>query len=253
MDDERPARSAGAGWTGLDASFGLHLYSRKFTYNNATADGGSFSPVGDQQEYDLTVAPAIALGLDYFFTPNVGLTVGGEWTPPVLVSKDANGVTYSTASYMAGGGVKGKFGLGPIELLPSLTGHIHRFSVDPKNPEAGTAPRVAPVQYSIARPGLGARVSIGSFALIAGAGYLFVLNPGGIKADYFPNAKAQGVDGFAGAAFGLPFLRGLEARVTLDFRRYVFAMNSVTGDERITGGATDQYLGANLGVGWSAR
>lgn len=253
-EEERPSGGAsGAGWTGLDASFGVHVYSRKFTYNNVGSDGSDFTPKGDQQEYNLSAAPAIALNVDYFFLRYLGVTAGGEWTPPILVSKDTNGKTFSTASYLAGGGVKGKFGLGPIELMPSVVGQIHRFSVDPKDPSSGSAPQVAPVQYTIIRPGLTARVNIGKFALIAGGGYLLVTNPGGIKTDYFPNAKAQGADGFAGAAFGLPFLSGLEARVMLDVRRYVYAMNSAASDDRITGGATDQYIGGNLSIAWTSR
>jgi hypothetical protein len=72
---------------------------------------------------------------------------------------------------------------------------------------------------------------------------------GELRDVYFPGATGRGGVGYAGFAFGLPWMTGLEARVVGDFRRYVFSMNSIKDDPRIAGGAVDQYMGVNILVG----
>ena len=51
--------------------------------------------------------------------------------------------------------------------------------------------------------------------------------------------------------FPLTFYKGLEARVGADFRQVVFKFTPTTADARIAGGATDRYIGLNLGLGYN--
>jgi hypothetical protein len=86
--------------------------------------------------------------------------------------------------------------------------------------------------------------------VIGGASYLHILAMGELREAYFRRSTGHGGEGSAGVAFRLSFLEGLEARITADLRRYVFAMNSQPGDEHVAGGAVDQYIGINLSFGY---
>jgi hypothetical protein len=110
---------------------------------------------------------------------------------------------------------------------------------------------VAGVNYEQVRVGGSVRVPLNDkAAIIGGANYLHLITMGQIKKEYFPNATGRGGEGFAGVAFALSWMKGLEGRVTADLRRYVFTLNPKVGDTRVAGGATDQYIGLNLGVAY---
>lgn len=237
--DEAPPRT---GRHKLDVAFGAHIYRRDFTYNQ-TFTGG-------QQAYKLPAVPAPTLSIDYFFLPNVGVTAGGEYSI-ALISQDGGGNRYKTSSlgYFVGG--KGRYFLsGGTELQGGIAYAVNNFKIVPDTGDTNP-PQVAGVAYQQIRVGGGARIPLNeTIAIIGGASYLHLLNMGEIKDDYFPNATGRGGEGSAGVAFGLAWVKGLEGRITLDLRRYVFTMNPVMGDARVAGGATDQYIGANLGVGY---
>ena len=93
-------------------------------------------------------------------------------------------------------------------------------------------------------------------ALIGSAGYLMVSSAGEIvSAEYFRGAtsSASGLDLGIGAAYeirmsGKGTLKFLELRPMLTFRRYTFKFNPADDDPFIATGATDDYVGLNLGV-----
>jgi hypothetical protein len=226
----------------LDVALGAHIYRRDFTYNQ--------NITGGQQAYKLPAVPAPTLSVDYFFLPNVGITAGGEYSI-ALVSQDANSNKFKTSSLGYFVGAKGRYFLsGGTELQGGVAYAVNSFKIVP-GADVTNAPQVAGVVYQQVRVGVGARVPLGTTtALIGGANYLHLLNMGPIKDDYFPNATGRGGEGFVGVASALSWVKGLEGRVTLDLRRYVFTMNPNQGDDRVVGGATDQYIGLNLGVGY---
>jgi hypothetical protein len=230
----------------LDLAIGAHVYGRNFTYNDSRA--------GKQQAYHLPAVPAPSLSLDYYVVPFLALTVGGEYSV-ALISEDSGGNRYKTSSLGYFAGVKGRYLMGSSELTAGLAYAANSFKV---TPEAGdqTPPEVAGVDYKQIRAGVGARIALGSVALIGGGNYLHLLGIGELHDKYFPFSTGRGGEGFAGVAFGLPWMSGLEARITADLRRYVFAMNSAQSDlepkgpGRIAGGATDQYVGVNIAFGY---
>jgi hypothetical protein len=226
----------------LDVAFGAHVYRRDFTYNQ--------NRIGGQQAYKLPAVPAPALSVDYFFLPNVGVTAGGEYSI-ALVSQDGDGNRYKTSSLGYFVGAKGRYFLsGGTELQGGVAYAVNNFKILPAE-GVTNPPQVAGVAYQQVRVGVAARIPLNkTTAIIGGANYLHLLNMGAIKDDYFPNTTGRGGEGSAGVAFGLGWVKGLEGRITLDLRRYVFTMNPGLMDARIAGGATDQYIGANLGVGY---
>jgi hypothetical protein len=237
-DDEGPPRT---GRAKLDVAFGAHVYRRDFNYNDNIRGG--------QQAYKLPAVPAPALTADYFFLPNFGATAGGEYSV-ALISQDGVGNKYKTSSlgYFIGG--KARTFLSNAEVAGHVAYAVNSFKV---TPEAGdtSAPQVAGVLYEQVRIGGSGRLHLNEkTALIGGGSYLHILSMGQIRKEYFPNATGRGGEGYAGLAFALSWMKGLEGRITADLRRYVFAMHPQMADTRVAGGAVDQYIGLNLGVGY---
>jgi hypothetical protein len=240
------APSAPSRLPALDVAVGAHVYGRTFTYNQPRAGG--------QQGYHLPAVPAPAVSIDYFFHPNIGLSVGAEYSV-ALISEDKDHNRYTTGSMAYSVGVKGRLPLGSSsELTGNLAFADNSFKITPEASDT-TPPQVAAVDYKQIRIGAGVRIALGpSLAIIGGGNYLHLLSMGELKDQYFKYTTGRGGEGFAGVAFGLPWASGLEGRLTADVRRYAFAFNSAMEDlkdtGRIAGGATDQYVGANISLGF---
>lgn len=248
-DEEEPAAAASP-FASLDLSAGAHVYGRKFEYNR--------SLLGGQQAYNLPAVPAPTIILDYFFTKNIGITGSFEYSM-ALISEDKPGFKYTTSSMGYSFGGKYRHFLGTTELHGVLAYASYGFKITPEATDK-TPPQVAAVDYKQIKAGAGVRIPFGDkFALVGGGAYLHLLSMGelgGTNDSYFPGATGRGGVGYAGFAFGLPWMSGLDARVVGDFRRYVFSMNSIKEDAdptkgpgRIAGGAVDQYIGVNLLLG----
>jgi hypothetical protein len=219
----------------LDLAAGAHIFSRKFKYNQSLKGG--------LKEYDLALAPVPAISAEYYLHPNVGLMGAAEYAVG-LKSENPRGDRLSTKYMAYFAGVRGRYLLSVGELGVHVGYGSQSFEVT-KDPAVVDA-EVAGVKYNHVRGGASTRVSLSSsLALIAGGSYLHLLDTGEIG-EMFPGIKGKGGEGFAGVAVALPWQTGLEARAMLDFRRYVFTMNSIDDDTYIAGGATDQYIGATV-------
>jgi hypothetical protein len=226
----------------FDLAAGAHIYGRNFSYNRSLAGG--------QQAYRLPAVPAPTIQVDVFVTKNIGISGSFEYSV-ALISEDKAGFRYTTSSMGYSVGAKYRLFFGATELTPGLAYSGYGFKI---TPEAGdkTPPQVAAVDYKQLKIGASLRLPVSDkFALVGGGNYLHLMSIGELGGDnYFPYATGRGGEGFAGIAFGLPWAAGLEGRLTADFRRYVFSMNSEQVDlaktGRIAGGAVDQYVGANI-------
>jgi hypothetical protein len=95
-----------------------------------------------------------------------------------------------------------------------------------------------------------------NLSVLASAGYLMVSSAGEIVSqEYFRGAtsSASGLDVGIGAAYEIKMnprgtIKFLELRPMLTFRRYSFKFNPAEDDPFIASGATDDYVGLNLGV-----
>jgi hypothetical protein len=132
--------------------------------------------------------------------------------------------------------------------------HSFRFGVSgPAVPGEDNTAGIPSVKYEFARIGAGFRVGIGKkerFIVGANAAFRGVFSVGGIgTAQWFPEAKANGMD--AGLMLGYALPLGFEIRIGGDYRRYWFDLNPVPPDPPyVAGGALDQYWGASIGVAW---
>jgi hypothetical protein len=226
----------------LDLAAGAHVYGRTFSYNQ--------NAVGRQQEYRLPVVPAPAISVEYFFTPLIGAQLTAEYSV-ALISQDSAGNKYKTSSMAYSIGPRLRYNMGSTELTGGVSYAMNSFKVVPETGDP-TAPQVAGVEYKQVKVGGAARIAVtDKVAVVGGGNYLHLLGFGELQSDtYFPYATGRGGEGFAGLAFALPWMKGLEARGTLDLRRYVFDMHSQDADMRIAGGAVDQYVGVNILLGY---
>jgi len=115
--------------------------------------------------------------------------------------------------------------------------------------------------YRFIQPGVGARFEFGDIAVSVSAGYRLILNGAGIHfQQFFPHRSVAGLE--ADAYVGYRFMGSFEARLSLQVRRYFFAMNSTQADvmqmmadtgshlPKVAGGAIDQYISGGVGVAW---
>jgi hypothetical protein len=242
-EDDPPTRPKPPKLHPLDLWVGTHFYGRSFTYNQ------NFS--GQQDSYEAPVVPSAALSLDYFFSRYVGVTLGGEYAVGLNSQQVQGGGTLQTKAlgYFAGGNFR-YVTAGRTELLAGLAYAVNRFEVTSSSTDA-MALRLPRVEYVQARVGGSIRFAANKdISLLAGANYLHLLSVGELTTTYFPRATGHGGEGHGGVAIRFAGQSGFEARLMVDLRRYVFAMNSMRTDEHVVGGAVDQYLGVNVGIGY---
>ena len=213
-------------------------------------------------KYDISGAPAIALGAEWYpgasaggFVGNIGLTAAFEYgfgfnssykTPPA--GEEAK--KYSTKAYQYALGLRYRIPFGGSELGIGVQYGAQVFSVDLPPPTLET-PGVPDVAYNFVRPSLNARIALAdSVALTLGLGYLVVLSAGEIistDADgYFPKSTSSvwGIDGNIGAAIKVagPF----EVRPAIDLRHYGFTFKPAADDRFQATAASDNYFGLSL-------
>jgi hypothetical protein len=250
-DDEVVTKKKSAGSKGLRAAFVMRMFSRNFAYNQ--------SVVGNQQGYqapeskfaNLPLVPAPGIALEYF--PMNAFGVFGGYNKAIAGSKDSGGSVYATTAFSWLVGAKGRIGLGSIEIEPGVGYGAQAFTIE----NLATAPgriNVAGVDYRFARAGSGLRIPMASgSAFTVGGHYLHILSAGDIlnEAKYF---KGSAVGGELSADYLMPlsFAKGFDLSVGLDFRRMAFAFTPTKApmSGRIAGGAIDQYIGLNIGVGY---
>jgi hypothetical protein len=264
--------TAGPRGMNLALAVGVKFLGRHFVYHDNLAGG--------QQDYKLpqTLMPYVPtpnLTIEFFPIKWVGAQLGGEYSVG-LISKDKAGDLYKTVAYAFQIGVRGDVPVGPVALEPYVGYGVRVFRIDPLKDDP-TPPQVAGVDYRHLRLGGGVRLPVmnGNLQLIAGGLYLHILSAGQItgrpsdeadstdKSFFFYPKKTMGGEGFAGAIIRLPFVKGLDARITLDLRRIVYTfdygddlaaarMRAQSGKEpRVAGGATDQYIGLNVAAGYN--
>jgi hypothetical protein len=257
-DDEEvaPKRKAAAG-TGLNIAFVLRMFSRNFAYNDNKRGLQQGYQAPEEKFNNLPIVPAPGLALEYFPATFIGGFASFNYA--IIGSKDkpqagAQASTYTTKAYSWMIGAKGRVPISTIQLEPSIGYGSHVFKVDnfAKDP---TRIQVAGVDYRHIRAGGGLRLPFGTgSSFTAGGYYLHILDAGEIldEQKYFKGA-ALGGELFAGVTLPLSFVKGVDLTAGLDFRRITFAFtpNLTPASGRIAGGAVDQYVGLNLGLGYN--
>ena len=246
----------------LDVTAALRGFQRHFAY----AD----DPYNELPNYDLGGAPAIALEVAVYpfknakgslsagFTGSFDYAVGLGTTYKVPTGSQEG--THGTTAMGYALGVRGNYAFGATMgnvLSAGAEYGAQSFVVDHPPPVRGNA-NIPSVQYKFIRPNIQGRFPlVDKLALLASAGYLMVSSAGEIvSADYFRGAtsSASGLDIGIGVAYEIKMnprgaLKFLEFRPMLSFRRYTFKFTpDEQNDPFVSSGATDDYIGLNLGV-----
>jgi len=246
----------------VDITAALRGFQRHFAY----AD----DKYNELPNYDLGGAPAIALDVAVYPFKNAKGTLSAGFTGSFdyavglgTTYKVPTGTQEGTKGTTAMGyalGIRGNYAFGAT-LTNILSAGVEygaqSFVVDHPPPVFGNA-NIPGVEYKFIRPNVQGRFPVMSkLSVIASAGYLMVSSAGEIvSAEYFRGAtsSASGLDLGVGAAYEIKMsakgtLKFLELRPMLTFRRYTFKFNpDEANDPFVSSGATDDYIGLNLGV-----
>jgi len=241
--EERPAA--------VDIELDFRLVHRNFEYKDDLR--------GDLRDYKLGIGPGVGTKFQYYpgahFTAGVGAQFGIDFEWERLFNFDstrADGVKFPTESQQFLVGLRWRYPTGRWEPSVVVDYGVHTFRFGVSGPPVNTA-GIPSVKYEFARIGAGFRVGIGKkerFIVAVNAAFRGVFSVGGIgTAQWFPEAKANGMD--AGLMLGYALPLGFEIRIGGDYRRYWFDLNPVPPDPPyVAGGALDQYWGASIGVAW---
>jgi hypothetical protein len=169
------------------------------------------------------------------------------------------GAKFNTVVHEYVGGLRFRvpFGEGS-QFYVSATAGEHAFvfrTVDASMPRQNLD--IPDTIYRFVRPGLGIRYELpADFSFHLAAGYRYIFNGGGqIKDVFFPHLSVGGVD--VNAYIGYRFYDDFEVRLSGEFRRYFFSMNSKPEDleqanidagVRVAGGAVDQYFSGSVSI-----
>lgn len=253
-DDEPPAEDdAGDRKTG---AYGAELFSiavsfelagRFFSYNDIYSN--------NLRDYDVFGVPSLFVGAEIYPLAGSGTpiaedlgVVGHFGQAFALDSETSDGTVVGTSWNRFDVGLRFRLNLGDRGDAPvlGLTGGFARmdFSFDAPAPLSEEVPAVT---YSSLFVGLDGRVPVGPVAIGAGAKYLGALDAGATK-DRFTDPSVGGVSFGLGVA--VPIVMGLEGRFWTEYQRWFYAFKPEVGDPFVAGGALDQYLFLQLGLGF---
>ena len=246
MGDPEPA-AGGETWLSIGA--GPELVARHFSYRDDVFQ--------ELRQYDLAGAAAFGITADAYplRTRRDWLAgIGGAarfWYARPFDSDAVNGETYTSKSNGWSVGARWRRTVAGVEVAGALDLGRQSFNVDAAGSEYESM--VPAVRYTYVRPGVSGRLRfLDRYAAELSLGYRHVLSAGEISTEpYFPRLGARGFDLEGLVSYELPFVSGLDVRAGAGLEQYGFDLKPEPGDERVAGGATDQYPRVFLRVGYT--
>jgi hypothetical protein len=260
VDEPAPSKKKGKHPI-ISIQVGVDGFNRSLTYAQVTTPNLrtysaslAFAPGAAVELFPLaavTQGALAGLGIDASYAMVVGLSsrrlVPAEGCMPAPCPA---AVTYPTSSSKLDVAVKFRIRLGDsFGLAPHVGFRTHSFGIG-KGSDGSTIDGLPSTAYSAIKAGLGLDASLGELLVVfAHFSYLQVLSSGQIiSAAYFNSGSAMGLEGGAGVGVKLPFLTALQVRAAFNFTRYGLSFRPVAADIYQATGATDQYMGANVGL-----
>lgn len=232
----------------LSVWVGFGVVNRSFTYNDDIF--GALVP------YHLPAAPVVSGGVEWFPGAHVdlgvlgGLSVRAEGESVVaLESVGADGAIFGTDLWSIGVGLRYRLRIDDVELHADGGYRAVAFTIHEPG-ETQRPPDLPNIEVHAIRAGGGMRWNVGSALFFAAsAAYLAPLAAGEITSEgWFPRASVGGVEGSAGLGVRID---DVELRGFFGLRRFFYDMRSEPGDERVAGGAVDEYMSGVLELAWT--
>jgi len=236
----------------LDAEIGLKGFQRHLAYQG---DVNNVIP-----DYDLGGAPAVALDVAVYpvRTSSFALGITGGFEKAFSIGTtyrdmSTDSTTHTTSSSAYSVGARGNLLFGSSSAGLGLEYGALDYSVDLPAPTTDNM-QVPKVAYRFIRPSLNGRFGLGgSFALLAGVGYLYVMSAGDIVSDaYFRGSitTLSGYDVNLGLAWApVASMKAFEVRPMFAYRHFGFTFKPDPTDTYQASGAHDNYLSLALMVG----
>jgi hypothetical protein len=240
---------------------GFELGGRFFSYSASPAN------TQNNRDYDIFGAPVLFIEGEIFPAATLGIPVasdvgivGGYGRALGVSSETDDGVAFGTTwqRFFAGLRLRQRIGGGDKPFVIGVSGRfgITQFTFEPDGaPAEAIKGEVASVKYTYIRPAIDARLPIGPAAILASVGYIAVLNAGEVYDRYATDTNTKGTASIAAIdlslGFGIELTTGLEARLLANYARYGYSFEPEVGDPYVAGGALDQMLGIQAGVGFA--
>ncbi len=241
---------------------GLDGFSRNLSYAQATTPNlRTYSvPLASAPAAQLEVFPLAAfndglisgLGIEAGYAMAVGLQSRRE-VPKAGCGADPcpAPINYATSSSKLDVALKFRipFGDSGVAIAPHAGFRSHGFTFG-KGTDGSTLDGLPSVAYSALRLGLALDVTFAEYIVVfVNFSYLPVLSSGQIISPaYFSRGSAYGLEGGAGVGYKLPFFTALQVRAAFNFTRYAMSFRPEMADAYQATGATDQYMGFNIGL-----
>jgi hypothetical protein len=245
--EQESARSAGSP-SAIEVNLAMAVLNRSLRFNQPVTQGLS--------DYSLGAAPVANMGMRLypgaFFSDGwpsyFGLDLGAELGFGVE-TQNTEGTRFPTKYDGYRGSLIGRYPFGGHDVHAMVGYGVQRFSVSDSTD--GEAAPVPDVDYRAARFGAGGKLRMNSrLAFGLDATWLMINSFGELgSAAWFPGITGSGVQGELFA--DITMWRTLCARAALSYQREFFSFNSNPTDTRAAGGASDDYLYASLGFGYS--
>ncbi|HET9929315.1 MAG TPA: hypothetical protein VFQ35_01450, partial [Polyangiaceae bacterium] len=261
-ESEAPAPT-GAGFAPkpLILRAGVHLSQRSFAFKDTLSQLTPGRPVTHPLR-DYNGGTDLAVFIRGEIYPGAFLKAEGFGSNLGIVGSFSYGIPSSTQYKPAGGaaqtlktdvneftvGLRGRFPFSAKAVL-GFSGVYGQQRYFLKNDEKSAL--VPDIQYSYLRLGPDLLLEFGKFSVEAYVAARLVTGTGELenKSLWFANVGARGLD--AGLTLGFAVTPSISVLGGADFTRYGFNFNPIPDDSLyVAGGATDQYVGGWLGIGF---
>lgn len=230
-------------WNGVDASLGFGVFSRQLKYTDDI-----FRAL---RPYDLPLGPVVslrasALPLKVGDKLRVGAYLRGDLALG-LESKNPDGQKFSSSAGVFEVALATRYEMDALALGLRAGYGSQWFSAEAVTGSTSTIePGIPSVSHGYLFATLTGEYAVApTFLLNGGFTYLGGLGNGDMSSDkWFPHATSNGFDVQLGGQYKLSDQIGVG--LELNYRRIALSMNSVPGDAKVAGGATDDTPGARL-------
>lgn len=249
-----PGRKSSSKPTVFAVELSSDIVNRKLGYADLTT--------GNLRQYDLAVYPLPTLKLELYplalgrtdILSGLGLEAAFGIAPFLKSRRQTDETTevYPTTALKFDAGLRWRIVVSPsfpLAVIPSIGLRVQSFAVGPPADSTTRLQGLPNISFVGLRAAVGLEVPVVSnlLFLVGRFGILPIFSSGEIiSASFFPSGSTFGFEAAAGLAVQLA--KFLQVRASFEFTQYGMTFKTEESDPYIASGATDRYLGGNVGV-----